>query len=113
MREEHHEARVETNRAISDLDKKVDLHIQKTEYELKAIHEQDREQNRLLDEHIAGVQTLRDIHNLHVQENEDRFSKLEEPRKFIKTLGRILVGLGAAGGAAAGAVELYARLKGH
>lgn len=113
MREEQLESRVEMSQNFAKLDKKVDLHIQKTEYELEGIHKQDGIQNKLLDEHIAGVKTLTAIHDLHVKENEDRFGKLEEPRKFLKTLGKIFVACGAAGGAIAGVTELLARLKGH
>lgn len=113
MREEQLESRTEMTRAITGLDKKVDLHIQKTEYELEAIHKQDEVQNQLLDQHIEGVKTLKRWCDDHVQENEKRFSKLEEPRKFLRTVGRILVYLGAIGGAVAGIVELYARLKGQ
>lgn len=113
MREEQLESRAEMAENFSKLDKKVDLHIQKTEYELEGIHKQDGIQNKLLDEHIAGVKTLTAIHDLHVKENEERFSKLEEPRKFLKTLGKILVAFGAAGGALAGVTEMIARLKGH
>ena len=41
-----------------------------------------------------------------------RFGKLEAPRKYIRTTGKILLALGALGGAIAGVLELIARLKG-
>lgn len=112
LMDEHRDARSETSKAISNLDKKVDLHIQKTEYELKGIREMDDIQNKLLDQHIEGVNTLKLIHDEHVKENNIRFSKLEEPRKFLKTMTRIVLWLGGIGTAAIGIAELIARLKG-
>ncbi len=44
-----------TTRCIAKLEKKIDLHIQRTEYELKAINALDEQQNKLIDQHIEGV----------------------------------------------------------
>jgi len=112
MMEEQREHRSETSKSFSELDKKVDLHIQKTEYELKAINEQDEIQNRLLDQHIEGVNTLKMIHEEHVKENNLRFSQLEKPREFIKTATRAVLWLGGIGTALIGIVELVKILKG-
>src|SRR5690349_16003825 len=108
MMDEQREHRAETSKSFSDLDKKVDLHIQKTEYELQAINKQDELQNALLDQHIEGVQTLRKIHEEHVKENNARFSKLEEPRKFLKTATRVVLWAGGIGTAVVAVVELLA-----
>lgn len=110
---EQREHRSETSRSFAALDKKVDLHIQKTEYELAKINTQDEIQNQLLDLHIAGVNTLREIHQEHVKENNSRFSKLEEPRKFIKTATRVVLWAGGIGTAVVAVVELLAKLQGH
>lgn len=113
MMEDQRDARVENLKAFADLDKKVDLHIQKTESDLKLIHEQDMVQNNLLDTHIAGVNTLRSIHEEHVKENNTRFSKLEEPRKFINTLRKLVIWLGGIGAAFTGIMEAISWFKGH
>lgn len=112
MRKEQQEHRCETSKSFADLDKKVDLHIQKTEYELKAINHQDEVQNKLLEEHIEGVNTLKKIHEEHVKENNTRFSKLEAPRKFIKSATRLLLWAGGIGASITGIVEAYRFLKG-
>lgn len=112
MREEQLEARAENTKLFADLDKKVDLHIQKTEYELKSIHAQDARQNELLDQHIAGVNTLKAIHDEHVKENNIRFSKIEEPRKIIKGITKLVVWLGGIGTAVVAILEMIRFLKG-
>lgn len=113
LMDEQRDARAENMKAFSDLDKKVDLHIQKTEYELKNIHEQDAVQNKLLDQHIEGVNTLKKMFERHDKEDRERFAKLEEPRKFIKTVTRIVLWTGGIGTAVMGVLELLAKLKGH
>ncbi len=112
MVDEQREHRAETSRSFSDLDKKVDLHIQKTEYELAHIHQQDERQNELLDQHIAGVNTLRKIHEAHVEDNEKRFAKVEEPQRAIKLLTRAILWAGGIGTAATGILEFVKWLKG-
>ena len=52
----------EQTKVIANLDKKVDLNIQKVQYELEKIHTLDEQQNQLIDKHIAGVNTLRAMH---------------------------------------------------
>lgn len=41
----------ETQKTVVSLDKKVDLHIQKTELQLAQIHKLDEQQNSILEEH--------------------------------------------------------------
>ena len=41
----------ETQKTVISLDKKVDLHIQKTEIQLEQIHKLDEQQNDILEEH--------------------------------------------------------------
>ena len=69
--------------AIAALDKKVDLHIQRTELELKSINKLDERQNDLLAEHIAGVNTLKAIFENHDKIDQERFDRLETPQKFL------------------------------
>lgn len=89
----------ETQRSVANLDKKLDLHIQKTELELRGINELDAIQNKLLDQHIEGVNTLKRWADGHETANSQRFQKLEEkhaaPRKWLKTAAKIIVTLGA------------------
>ena len=113
MMEEQRDARTENMKAFSDLDKKVDLHIQRTEYELKSINEQDAIQNKLLDQHIEGVNTLKKIYDAHELSNNERFAKIEEPRKFLKNVTKVLLWLGGLGTAAMGILEVISWFKGH
>ena len=67
----------EQTKVIAKLDKKVDLNIQKVQYELEKIHILDEQQNELIDKHIEGVNTLRTMHEEHVDEADSRFEKLD------------------------------------
>lgn len=111
--EEQRDSRAEMTKAFSDMDKKVELHIQKTEYELKGIHQQDAIQNQLLDQHIEGVNTLKKMFELHEKNDVERFGNLEEPRKFVRTAVKVVLWLGALGTAVAGIIEVMSRLKGQ
>ena len=73
--------------SMASLDKKVDLHIQKTELELQRIKETDDIQNQLLDAHIEGVNTLKKMYDKHEEQDIARFAKLE-PKEMIKSLGK-------------------------
>jgi len=92
---------LETQQSIFSIDKKLDLHIQKTEYELRGINDQDAIQNKLLDQHIEGVNTLKEIFQQHEKNDVERFQKLEEPRKFSKWAVGVLLTLGSVVGSIA------------
>ena len=92
---------------LTKLDKKVDLNIQKVEYELSNIHETDQVQNKLIEEHISGVQTLQGIYVEHKKENDVRFEALEAPRKWLKTTKKILLVLGSIAAAVFGILKLF------
>lgn len=113
MMDEQREHRAETASSFSLLDKKVDLHIQKTEYELARINDQDEIQNKLLDQHIEGVNTLKKMFEVHEQQDIARFQKIEEPRRAIKYVTKLTLWLGGLGTAAMGIVELISWIKGH
>lgn len=85
----------EQSKVIAKLDKKVDLNIQQVQYELEKIHRLDEQQNELIDKHIEGVNTLKDMQVAHVAEAEIRFAKLEEPRKWIQTTKKLILTAGA------------------
>ncbi len=104
-------------KCVNKLDKKLDLHIQKMEYELTSINEQDKEQNKLLAEHSARSDALQKDNELREQdllakfisykENADeRLNKLEGPRKWLKTSRNILVYVGGGTSAIYGILKL-------
>lgn len=94
----------ETQKCVNSLDKKVDLHIQETKFELKAISETNERQNKGLDEHqqrsteIKRDNELREAKLRHeifgATGLEPRVSKLEEPKKVRNLLAKWAV-LGA------------------
>jgi DNA polymerase III gamma/tau subunit len=99
----------ETKECVQRLDKKVDLHIQKTEIELSQIAELDNKQNALLEEHSKRSDRLERDNILREEglrkEFEDRFQDIEKPREWIITTGKVLVWIASAAGALYGAYE--------
>lgn len=77
------------------IDKKIDLHIQKTEYELGAINALDEHQNTLLDEHIRGVRTLEKMLEAHERKDMDMWVKVTAPQTWwiqtVKLIGQASV----------------------
>lgn len=96
---------------IGGLDKKLDLHIQSTVYELKAINRLDEQQNKLIDQHIEGVKTLKTLIDQNEENADQRFHKLEEPRKLWGLFVKIMVGVGGSAGGIAGAMAIFEYLK--
>lgn len=96
----------ETKDSIACLDKKLDLHIQKTEYELKRINELDDVQNRLLDQHIEGVNTLKKMYEAHEADDLERFQKLEAPRRWAQFTVKVFITVGSIAAAVAGIAKL-------
>lgn len=88
---------------VNKLDKKLDLDIQNLTFKIEAINSLDEQQNKLIDEHIAGVNTLKEMHSILKQEYDKKFTELESPKKFwdkIKkdlkywlTIATVVVGL--------------------
>jgi len=115
----------ETKVSVGNLDKKVDKHIDYTQQELKAINELDVEQNRILDAHIEGVNTLKKMHLAHRTENQQRMhilreslelqkkecdariGALERPYDLIKLAGKMLIWLGGLATAIYAIVRLF------
>jgi superfamily II helicase len=113
----------ETSECFVQLDKKLDLHIQKTQHELEKINTLDLHQNDLLDQHIRGVNTIKDMHVSHREETKQqieimsqkldlqrqetvaRLETLEKPYDLVKYAGKVLTWVGAIAG------SLYAILK--
>lgn len=91
---------------IGSLDKKVDLHIQKTEIELNKINELDLVQNTLLDQHIEGVNTLKKMLDLQERDFTDRLRRIEEPKVAFRVLKKWIVRIGSFATAVAAVVGL-------
>lgn len=94
-----------TQTAIADLDKKVDLHIQKTQFELTAINKLDEVQNDLLDKHIAGVDTLKQMFEAQKAVYNAKFERIEAPRKMFKLAKDSLLWIAAIAGAVLGVIK--------
>lgn len=84
-REEHQE----TFAKINALDKKVDLHIQEMKYELQMIHEQDARQNTLIDEHIEGVNSTRELIKQHAKSDEKMFKEVADRLMQVEAPSRL------------------------
>jgi hypothetical protein len=114
----------ESKVTLQNVDNKLDSHIQETKEELRRINALDDEQNRILDKHIEGVNTLKDMHLAHrietieqiqllkesldVQKDEaaKRIEALEKPHELIKYIGKVIMWVGSIAVAIAGIVQL-------
>ena len=105
----------ETSDCVRKLDKKVDLHIQKTELELEHIRELDQKQNQLLDEHAARSDRLEKDNALREralnQKFEERFQNIEKPREWAKTTARVFFWIASSAGATYGLFEFFEWIK--
>lgn len=102
----------ETKTAVKSVDSKIDNHIEYSLHEFAKINELDSEQNRILDKHIEGVNTLREMHvahrnetkqqieilkeSLELQKDEcnERLQTLEKPYDLLKLIGKVAVWMG-------------------
>lgn len=118
----------ETKVNVENVSKKLDNHIDNTVMELRRINELDTEQNRILDKHIEGVNTLKDMHvahrvetitqidilkqNLELQRKEvdARMEAIEKPFELVKYAGKVLIWVGSAAGAIAAIIALFGGL---
>ena len=115
----------ETKVTVEAVSKKLDSHVDATAVELRRINDLDNEQNRILDKHIEGVNTLKDMHVAHriemiaqldimkqtlelqKAESEARIEAIEKPFEFVKYAGKVLVWVGTAAGAIAAIMALF------
>lgn len=74
----------QSNEQVDNMDKKLDLHIQRMDFELNRINALDTHQNKLLEEYEE-----------HVKDNEKRFEELEEPRKWIRVFVKLIITSGS------------------
>jgi predicted metalloenzyme YecM len=112
-----------THEVVTSLDKKLDLHVQRTEQEFEAIRVLDTHQNELLAEHAKRSDRLEADNKLreaalrkemseNVQTLDKRVSVLETPWKWILTTKKGIIWLAAVATAVAGIVELIKLLGG-
>lgn len=105
----------ETRGCVTKLDKKVDLHIQKTELELEHIRELDEKQNNLLDEHAKRSDQLEKDNALRERsirnDFENRFRKIEKPREWLRTTAKMIFWTASGAGALYGAYEFFSFIK--
>ena len=106
-------------KCVNKLDKKLDLHIQKMEYELKAINQLDKEQNELLAKHAARSEALQKDNELRehalridIGAQSERIDDLEAPGKWLKTTQAVVLKVGGAITIITGAIYGVVRLLG-
>lgn len=118
----------ETKATMKSVEKRVEDHIGFSSEEFKKIHELDTEQNRILDKHIEGVNTLKEMYIAHrvetieqiqllkdslkVQRDEAsaRIEALEKPYDLLKFAGKVVVAVGAVAGAIVAIAQLLGML---
>ena len=112
-----------THEVVTSLDKKVDLHVQRTEQEFKAIAVLDAQQNELLAEHAQRSDRLAEDNRLRevsirqdflgtTKDLDKRVSVLETPWKWILTTKKGLMWLAAIATSVAGIIELIRMISG-
>lgn len=94
---------------VSERTARMEVQQQNMKEDIEGIKEQDKVQNQLLAEHIAGVQTAHERLNNEIQIRKSieeqqknlksRVETLEEGPKFLKTLKTIVLYIAAVGGA--------------
>lgn len=112
-----------THEVVISLDKKLDLHVLRTEQEFEAIRLLDAHQNELLAEHSKRSDRLEADNKLReaalrkevsekVQAIDERVSVLETPWKWVLTTKKGIIWLAALATAVAGIIEFIKRLGG-
>lgn len=112
-------------KSIINLDKRLSLREQAISHEFEKINKLDQEQNRLLDEHIAGVNTLKKMLVLQkkelkaiisILENQtserfekidDRIDDVEAPQKAAKIFVKFVGGIGILVSSIFGVLKLF------
>ena len=107
----------ENSNMLAAMDKKMDLHIQETKFQFKAIQELDEIQNAILDEHHKRSDRLAEDNALReaalrqeMEKQKTRIEKLEAPGKWWETTKKWFMRLGALAGVAAAIYELIQML---
>ena len=101
-RTEASDFRKEVREAHKNTGEKITKLSTETSERLTKIEHTNDIQNKQLEEHIAGVDTLKDLHLSNVkriEENKASIIVLEEPGKVRSKLKKWLIGIGACAGA--------------
>jgi len=77
----------QNNKDLNKIDRKLDLHTQKMEYEIEKIQDLDMRQNASLDEHMKRSDALEKNLNIYQNESNKRISKIEIPTKILAYVG--------------------------
>lgn len=93
----------ETQDCVNKLDKKLDLSIQKVEFEIKEINKLDQRQNESLERHIAGVKGNTELIQQHRKEWDRRLQELEDSKIWKKMTWKKIVAL-------SGGITLFATM---
>lgn len=112
-----------THEVVTTLDKKLDLHVQRTEQEFEAIRHLDAQQNDLLAEHAKRSDRLEKDNQLReaslrrdflgtTTDLDKRISVLEMPWKWILTTKKGLAWLAAVAVSLAAILELVKLISG-
>lgn len=119
----------EMNDEIKSLDKRLELHIQKTEYATEQLKRIDETQGEILKEYKNRTESIgSELQELSVDfsarldeletkteelaEVEEKIKKLEKPQEFIKTLGSTILVIASILGALYTIYEFIIRAKG-
>jgi len=111
----------DTKECVTQLQNKVALHIQATEYELKAINRTNETQNKILEEHHKRSDAIQKDNALReeklrmelygergvVSTFEERLKKIEEPRIAWGFVAKTVIGLGAMAAAIFSIIKLF------
>lgn len=102
---------------ISERMARVETRVDYISEDMKEVKAQDLIQNRLLDEHIAGVNSLKQLVEIEGQkrdiiqkETDARLKKIESPLKFIQVNKAAIIWIGGICSAIAGIAKLFGLL---
>lgn len=94
-----------SQKCLDNLNTKLELSHQTLRSEIEKINLLDEQQNKILDEHIAGVNTLKDLLATQREEVkllntalELRINSLEQPVIWLSTTKKVLITTGAIAG---------------
>lgn len=93
--------------SFHEFSKNVEVQSERTKHEIERIHDLDEVQNKLLDEHIQGVKTLKSMYKLQKKEYDERLGKVELPQKAFTFIAKVSGGVTAIIGAIYGVLKFF------
>lgn len=85
--------------SFNEMDKKLDLHIQKTDHRFQNIEALDEQQNAILEKHHQRSDQLKKDNELRERALIARIDALEQPKKWLHTTKQLLLWIAAMMGA--------------